>query len=184
MILATTRALVKVLRELEPNTHLSQGAIVEMAALPALVLIGPMIQEVTKLRRDAERITVKDMENLCAVREVPPRWYNLRFNAAFSAKSSIDLLEVMERCSRLPQQYPLILAAGETRTRKYSWRWNSFPSATSNPNVSGVCEGRGEIVISDVEVYSDIRATVPLILSVEYDAQGEKWSVGEEGEEE
>jgi hypothetical protein len=182
MILAATRALVKALREVEPNTQLSQGPVVELAALPALVLTGPMIQEAAKLRRDAERITAIDMENSRAVREIPPRWYDLRFNAAFSAKSSIDLLEAMERCSRLPQQKPLICAESETRTRKYSWRWGSFPSASPNPNVSEVAEGRGEVIVSDVEVYSDIQTTAPLIVGVIFDATGEKWAVnGGEG---
>jgi hypothetical protein len=60
--------------------------------------------------------------------------------------------------------------------------WNSFPSVVSNPNVSGICEGRGEIVISDVEVYSDIQVTVPLIVSVVFDTTDEKWVVN--GEEE
>ncbi|MDR1021025.1 MAG: hypothetical protein LBL73_09730 [Synergistaceae bacterium] len=182
MILATARALMKALRDIEPNTQLSQGAITELASLPALVLTGPAVQEVTRLRRDAERITAKDIGGSVAVREVPPRWYDLRFNAAFAAKSNIGLMEIMERCSRLPQRKPLLRAEGEERTREYSWRWGAFPSAASNPNVSGVCEGRGEIVISDVEVYSDIRETVPLILSVEFDTPDGKWTV--DGEEE
>jgi hypothetical protein len=177
MILAATRALIKLIRDIEQNVHLSQGSIVEIAEIPALILTGPMIQEVTKLHRDGERITAKDLEKSNAVREVPPRWYNLRFSVTFTAKSNIDLLGVMEECSRLQQQTPLISAESKDRARKYSWRWNLFPSVSTNMNISEVVEEHGEIIISDVEVYSDIRTTIPLIETVEFDTSEERWIV-------
>lgn len=178
MIAETTRALVKTLRGIEANTLLSQGSIIELAELPALILTGPTIRETSKLNRDAERITAKDTENSVAVREVPPRWYDLRFGAAFSAKSNGDLLGLIEKCSRLPQKMPLLRAASGGRTREYPWRWSAFPSVISNLNASEAFEGRGEITVSDVEVYSDIRETVPLIEIIEFDTPDGEWTVG------
>jgi hypothetical protein len=180
MITATTRALVRAFRDIEPNTHLSQGAIIELASLPAVILTGPLLQENLRLRRDAERISVKDHDNNVAIKEVPPRWYNTRFNVSLSATSNIDLLPLLEACSRLQQQLPLLHAEGEERVRDYAWRWNSMPSIAANLNISGVTEARGEIIIYDVEVYSDIRETVPLIREVLFETREENWTVTKE----
>jgi hypothetical protein len=180
MIAATTRALIRAFRSIEPNTHLAQRSIVELETLPAVVLTGPLLQEVLRRRRDAERITAVDLEAGHAVREKPPRWYNMRFNVAFSAESNIDLLETIAKCSKLPQRVPLLRAEGAERIREYSWRWSAFPSASTAPNVSEVCEGRGELTVEDVEVYSDIRELVPLIRVVELDLPGETLHVRKE----
>ena len=166
MITATTRALIRAFRTAEPNTHLAQRSIVELETLPAVILTGPLLQEVAKRQRDAERITSIDIEEGKAIREKPPRWYNMRFNVAFTAVSNIDLLAVMEKCSRLPQTTPLLRAEGAERVREYSWRWSAFPSINYAPNISEVCEARGELTVDDVEVYSDVRELVPLIVTV------------------
>ncbi len=173
MIAETTRALIRLLRTVEPNTHLAQRSIVELETLPAAVLTGPLMQEVVKRRRDAERITAIDIDGGKAIREKPPRWYNMRFNVTFTAESDIDLLEVIEKCSRLPQGNPLLRAERAGRSREYSWRWSSFPSGSTSPNISEVCEARGELVVEDVEVYSDIRELVPLIVTVRLDLPSE-----------
>ena len=167
MILATTRALVQLFKSMEPNTHLSQGSIVELAKLPAIILTGPVVSEVLRRQRDAERITVIDENNRIAVHEKSPRWYNMQFGVALSCAANMDLLKLMESCSRLPQQYPVIKAVGEERTREYSWGWRSFPSAYPAPNASEVIEGRGELMVYDVEVYSDLRETVSLVEAFE-----------------
>ena len=163
MILAATRALIQLFKSMEPNTHLSPGSIVELATLPAIILTGPVVHEVFRKQRDAERITAIDEDSRIAVHEKPPRWYNMQFNVAFSCAASMDLLKFLEACSRLPQQYPVIKAEGEERTREYSWSWKTFPSAYPAPNVSEVIEGRGELMVYDVEVYSDMREIVPLV---------------------
>ena len=173
MIVETTRALIRTFRTVEPNTHLAQRSITELDQLPAVVLTGPLVQEVTRRRRDAERITAIDIANEHAAREVPPRWYALRFNVAFSAESNIDLLGVIEGCSKLPQRVPLLRAEGAERIREYSWRWSTFPSVSNAPNISEVCEGRGELIVDDVEVYSDIREIVPLIVTIRLDTPDE-----------
>lgn len=166
MITETTRALIKLFKGLEPNTHLSAGSIVELAELPAIVLSGPVATEKKRLMRDPDRIVAYDYENGVAVKEIPPRWYDLTFNAAFSCKSTLELVELMERCSRLAQSHKLLTAEGEERTRQYLWAWQRPPSVYNVPNVSEVCEGRGDLIVYDVEVYSDIRETVPMITKV------------------
>ncbi|MDR1977930.1 MAG: hypothetical protein LBQ42_04275 [Synergistaceae bacterium] len=183
MILETTRALVQLFKTVEPNTHLSQGSIVELAELPAVILSGPVAQEVSLRQRDGERITAIDKESGIAIRDLPPRWYNLQFNVAFSCTAIMDLLRIMENCSRLPQRHPLLQAVGEERRREYSWAWKTFPAVQAAPNVSEVAEGRGELTIFDVEVYSDLRETVPLIRVVEIDIEmpkgADKVTIGE-----
>jgi hypothetical protein len=183
VILETTRTLVQLFKEVEPNTHLSPGSIVELAELPAIVLSGPIAQEVKRRQRDGERITVIDEENGEAVREKPPRWYNLQFIVMFSCTAVADILRIMESCSRLPQKHPLLRAADGERVREYSWAWRTFPAVQSFPNVSEVVEGRGELTVYDVEVYGDIRETVPLIRIVEIDMEtpqgADKLRIGE-----
>ena len=167
MITETTRALIKLFKTVEPNTHLSVGSIVELAELPAIVLNGPIATEKKRLMRDPERITAIDLENSAAIREVPPRWYDLTFSVAFSCKSTLALVELMERCSRLAQSDKLLTAVGTERTRKYLWAWQKPPGVYNVPNVSEVCEGRGDLIIYDVEVYSGIQERVPLITSID-----------------
>jgi hypothetical protein len=174
MILETTRALVQLFKGVEPNTHLSSGSIVELAKLPAIILIGPVVQEVARRQRDGERITVVDEDNGTAIRDKPPRWYNLQFDVTFSCTATMDLLRIMESCSRLPQKNPLLRATSAERARDYSWAWKTFPSVQTVPNVSEVVEGRGELTIYDVEVYSDLRDVVPLIRVIEINVETPK----------
>ena len=170
MIVETTRALVRLFKTVEPNTHLSAGSIVELAELPAIVLSGPIATEKKRLMRDPERITAYDYENKIAVEEVPPRWYDLVFNVAFSVRRDpVALMELMEKFSRLAQGHKLLKAENETRTREYLWAWQRPPGVYTAPNISEVCEGRGDVIIYDVEVYSGIQETVTLIQSFNFD---------------
>ena len=171
MILETTRTLVQLFKTIEPNTHLSAGSIVELAKLPAIILSGPVAQEIKRRQRDGERLTVIDKENFVAIHEKPPRWYNLQFSVAFSCEAAMDLLRIMESCSRLPQRAPLLKAVAEERTREYSWEWRVFPAVQTVPNVSEVVEGRGELTVYDVEVYSDLREITPLIRVVDIEME-------------
>lgn len=183
MIAATTRSLVRLFKTIEPNTHLSAGSIVELAKLPAIVLSGPIATEKKRLMRDPERITVIDLESKIAVREIPPRWYDLRFSVAFSCKSTAALLELMEKFSRLEQGHKVLKAEDGGRTREYLWSWQTSPSVYNVPNISEVCEGRGDLVVYDVEVYSGIRENIPLIVSIgtEFDtAQGTDYTIVKE----
>ena len=174
MIVETTRALVKLFKTVELNTHMSVGSIVELAALPAIVLNGPVATEKKRLMRDPERIAAYDYENKAAVTEVPPRWYDL---VAFSCKSTLELVDLMERCSRLAQSAKLLKAEPEAweegRTREYLWAWQRPPSVYNVPNISEVCEGRGDLIVYDVEVYSGIQETVPLIRSFELEVKAD-----------
>lgn len=179
MIIETAKALIQLFKTVEPNTHLSMGNVVELATLPAVILDGPVLQEVTRRQRDAEKITAIDPGNMAAVREKPPRWYNLQFNVAFSDETKFGLLALLERFSRLAQGSRLLLAVGEERTREYSWMWRVPPSANTEPNVSEIAEGRGELIVHDVEVYGDIRETIPLIRVIELGLNGEELRIDE-----
>ena len=166
MITAATRALIKLFKIIEPNTILSAGSITEISELPAIVLSGPVATEKRRMRREFEEITAYDRENNTATVERAPRWYDLSFNAAFSCKSTLELVKLMEECSRLNQAHPVIEAIDEqddTRRRIYSWAWRNLPSVYNAPNLSEVCEGRGDLIIYDVEVYNGLYREVPLI---------------------
>jgi len=163
----TTRALVRLFKSIEPNTHLSAGSIVELARLPAVVLSGPVAVEKKRLARDAERLTAIDMEEMEAAREVPPRWYDLQFDVALSCRSTLELVEMMERCSRLVQASPLLTAEGGGRVRRYVWAWRTPPGVRDAPDISQVAEGRGELAVFDVEAYSGLREISPLIRVVD-----------------
>ena len=172
MIEETTRELIKLFRaQIEENTVLSAGSIVEIAKLPVIILNGPMITEKKRLMRDPERITVIDIEAGKAIREVPPRWYDLRFDVNFTCSSSLELIRLMEKSSRVNQGYPLLTARNDERERQYLWRWEKFPDAVTSPNISQTYQGRGEVIVYDVEVYSEIREVWPLIekISIEID---------------
>ncbi len=179
MIVETTKALIQLFKTVEPNTHLSMGNVVELATLPAVVLNGPALQEVTRRQRDAEQITAIDMENFLAVRERPPRWYHLQFNVSFSCETMTDLLVLTESFLRLAQGCRLLQAVGAERTREYSWGWRVPPGANVEPNISEIFEGRGELIAHDVEVYGDIRETIPLIRVIELGLNGEELRIDE-----
>lgn len=179
MITETVRELIKLFRTIEPNTVLSNGTLTELSQLPAIVLSGPIAVEKKRLMRDAERITAVDIDNDTAVREVPPRWYDLRFNVSFSCASMLELVQLMEECSRLVQREPLLTAVNDDRTRQYSWAWREFPSAYNVPDISEVSEGRGELVIFDVEAYSGIQEIVPLIKVIDVDINEDNMQIKE-----
>ena len=167
MIVETTRELIKLLRsEVCENVVLSAGNIVELSKLPAIILNGPVLSEKKRLAHDPERIYAIDLENEVAVSEVPPRWYDLRFDVNISCESSLAMLEFIEKFSRLAQKNRLLIAANDLRERKYLWAWRTLPGLATDPNISQVFQGRGEIVIYDVEIYSGIQEIWPLIKKV------------------
>ena len=183
MIEETTRELIKLFRthffpedfetEKEEDKHvrLSAGSIVEIAKLPAIVLNGPLMSEKKRLMRDPERITAIDVEAGKAVREVPPRWYDVRFDVNLTCTSNLELIRLMEKCSRLNQACPLLTAVNDERERQYLWRWEKFPDTVTAPNISQVYQGRGELIVYDVEIYSGIREVWPLIEKIQIEVQ-------------
>ena len=172
MIEETTRELIKLFRErIEENTVLSAGSIVEIAKLPVIVLNGPMLTEKKRLMRDPERITAIDTEAGKAVREVPPRWYDVRFDVNMTCAGSLELIGLMEKCSRVNQACPLLTAHNDERERQYLWRWEKFPDAVTAPNISQVYQGRGGLIVYDVEIYSGIREVWPLIEKIQIEVQ-------------
>ena len=175
MIVATTRALIKMLRaNIFENVVLSAGNITEISELPVIILNGPTMSEKKRLMRDAERLRAIDYETLQASYEVPPRWYDLRFNINISCQGNLELIETFEEFSRVNQKCPLLKAVSNEREREYSWFWNVIPGSAVDPNISQVYQGRGELRIYDVEVYSNIREIWPLIdkVKAEFDMNG------------
>ena len=180
MIVETTRALIKMLRaNIFENVILSAGSIVEISTLPVIILDGPKIIEKKRLMRDPERILAVDIDNNEATYEVPPRWYDLHFDVNISCQGNLELIELFEEFSRLNQKIPLIEAVNDERERKYSWFWGVMPGSDIDPNISQVYQGKGQLIIYDVEVYSNIREVWPLIqkVQVEFDLAGRKTEV-------
>ncbi len=167
MIVETTRALVRMLREnINSNVILSTGSIVEISTLPVVVLSGPDLTEKKKLAHDGDRLRAIDLENLQAVYEVPPRWYDLKFNVNVSCESNLELLEMIEAFSRLNQSSRLIQAVNDERERNYTWSWRVMAGSDVSPNISQVYQGKGTITVYDVEIYSHIREYWPLIRKI------------------
>ena len=180
MIEETTRELIRLFREqVEENTVLSAGSIVEIAKLPVIVLNGPTLTEKKRLMRDPERITVIDEEAGEAVREIPPRWYDLHFDVNISCESNLVLVSLVEKLSRLNQRYSLLTAKNEQRERQYLWRWETPPQVSTIPNISQVAQGRAGIIVYDVEVYSEIREVWPLIERVSVENNKDRIEVQE-----
>lgn len=178
MIEATTRELIKLFRQhIDPNTQLSAGSIVEISQLPVVVLNGPLLAEKKRLMRDPERITAIDEETGEAVSEVPPRWYDLRFDVNITCASDLEIVRMAEKCSRVNQGHPLLTAISDERERQYLWRWNRVPDVVTVPNVSQVYQMRGELIVYDVEVYSGIREVYRLIEKVIVNINREKIEV-------
>ena len=181
MIEEATRALIKLFREhVEENTVLSAGSIVEVAKLPVIVLNGPALTEKKRLMRDPERITVIDEEAGQAIREIPPRWYDLRFDVNISCESNLELVNLFEKLSRVNQAHMLLTAKNEERERQYVWSWEIPPQVSTNPNISQVSQGRAGIIVYDVEVYSGIREVWPLLEKVSIDIDNSKVEVTKE----
>ena len=178
MIEETTRELIRLFRaNIEQNTVLSAGSIVEISTLPAVVLNGPALSEKKRLMRDPERITAIDEAAGQAVREIPPRWYDLRFDVNISCNSSLELVTLFEKLSRLNQAHPLLTAKNDLRERQYLWRWETPPHISTTPNISQVSQGRAGIIVFDVEFYSNIQEVWPLIQSVKADIDKDRIEV-------
>lgn len=153
MIDETTRELIKLFRkQVEENTVLSAGSIVEIAKLPVIVLNGPTLTEKKRLMRDPDRITVIYEETSQAIREIPPRWYDLRFDVNISCENNLALVKLIEKCSRVNQGYLLLTATNDNRERQYLWRWETPQQVSTTPNISQVSQGRAGIIVYDVEV--------------------------------
>ena len=164
MIEETTRELARIIHEhTHVKTVLNAGSIVEISKLPVIVLNGPALTEKKRLMRDPERITVIDEEAGQARREVPPRWYDLRFDVNISCEDYWELLGLFETLSRINQSCPLITAKRDERERQYLWRWETPPAVSTIPNISQVHQGRAGIIVYDVEVYSGIYDELQLI---------------------
>ncbi|WP_321822926.1 FtsZ/tubulin family protein [Pyramidobacter piscolens] len=176
MILESTRALLRLFKTVEPNTHLSPGGITELEAVPAIVLEGPEPIEAMDMRRAGYKIEVYDDDTETFVREPAPRFFDLRFTVSLSTDNVMELLRLLERCSQLAHNLPLLQAAQETtgREREYSWEWERFPTGSGAPNVSEVCEAVGTLKIRDVEVFSGERVTGPYITKVKTDIRAER----------
>ena len=175
MIVETIRTLIRLLRgNIFENVVLSAGSIVEISTLPVIILNGPELTEKKLLMRDHERIVAVDLSAGLAIREIPPRWYDLRFDVNISCDSNLALIETFEEFSRVNQKFPLLHAVKDERERDYSWYWNIVPSSDIDPNISQVYQGKGELIIYDVEVYSNVRKVWPLIkkIKAEFDTGG------------
>lgn len=178
MIEETTRALAELFREYaEKNTVLSAGSIVETSNLPVIVLNGPILTEKKRLMRDPERITAIDYEAGKAIREIPPRWYDLRFDVNISCENYWEILSLFEKLSRLNQEYPLLFAKNNERECKYLWRWETPPRVSTTPNISQVYQGNAGIIVYDVQVYSEIREVWSLIQKVSVEIEHDRIEV-------
>lgn len=172
MIKETVEKLILLFRtKIEENTVMSQGDITEIKKLPAIILTGPRLQEVLNMRTQA-KLTDKDMELMTYVKETAPRWYNMRFDISVSSATFRDLIDRIESLSRLAQSDPLLTVVQEEtgRDRRYKWDWITFPSNPGTPNISGVYEAAGEIIIYDVEIYSGVTTEGTLITRIEIES--------------
>lgn len=168
MIKECTSALKTLLESAEANTVMAQGNITELKSLPAIVIFGPALHEVRSMRSQA-LLRETDTDSGTYTKEKAPRWYNLQFEVRIAAVRYRELADRLEMLSRLVQTTPLIRVTQEVtgRERNYTWDWREFPSITSTPNISGVYEANGELIVYDVEVYSGVQTTGPLITSIE-----------------
>ena len=168
MIESVNHSLIQLFRQnVEENTKLSAGSIVEISKVPMIIIDGPALIEKKRLMRDPERITAIDEESEKAVREVPPRWYDLRFNVNITSESHSALIEVFRKLSQLNQMKSLLTANdAEGREREYLWRWENAPNVMTAPNISQVFQGHGVLMVYDVEVYSGIQEEYSLIRKV------------------
>ena len=167
MIVETTKELARIIQEnTNVKTVLNAGSIVEISKLPVIVLNGPALTEKKRLMRDPERITVIDKEAGQAVREIPPRWYDLHFDVNISSEDYFELLGLFEKLSRINQSCHLITAQRGELERQYLWRWETPPAVSTIPNISQVHQGRARIIVYDVEVYSGIYDELRLIKKV------------------
>lgn len=169
MILESTRALLRLFKTIESNTHLAPGGnITELEQVPAIVLEGPQPVEAMDMRRAAYKITDIDRVGETFTREPSPRFYDLRFSISLSAENALDLLNLLEKCSRLAHNFPVLTVTQETtqREREFSWEWETFPNGSGAPNASEIYEAFGSLRVRDVEVYSGVVETGTLITDI------------------
>ena len=170
MILETTEALVKLLKtRVIENVKLSAWNITELSELPVIILTGPILAEKKRLMRDPEyRYVSQDLKNGIATYEMPARVYDLRFDVNISCSNVYALIELIEKMSRLNQAYILLHAVNYEKeiVRDYSWEWRLMIGANNAPNISQVFQGHGQIIIHDVEIFSEITKEQALIRKV------------------
>lgn len=176
MIRESTRALIQLFKTVEPNTHLSPGGITELERVPAIVLEGPEPVEAMDMRRAGYKITETDRDAETYAREPSPRFFDLRFAVSLSAENALDLLNLLERCSQLAQNSPVLTVTQEDteREREFSWEWERFPSGSGEPNVSEIYEATGSLKIRDVEVHSGMTEEGKLITEIITDIEAER----------
>jgi hypothetical protein len=167
----TCERVLSLFRSIEPNTHQSQGDITQLRALPAIVLTGPKLEEDKRMRSQA-KLLATDKEASIYEKEKVPRWYHLVYEVIIAAETFRALMDRLEDLSRLAQSAPLITVEQEStgRVRQYDWDWRTFPSNAGKPNFSGVYEATGQMIVWDVEIYSGVVETGPLITSVEIES--------------
>jgi hypothetical protein len=165
----------------EANTNQSQGDITQLKGLPAIVLTGPKLEEDKRMRSQAKLVAI-DKESLAYVKEKTPRWYHLIYEVMIATETFRELADRLEGLSRLAQSAPLITAEQEStgRVRQYGWDWSVFPSNAGRPNFHGVYEATGRMIVWDVEIYSGVVETGPLITSIvmEFVSGGEEDGIG------
>jgi hypothetical protein len=163
----TCEQVLSLFHSVEPNTHQSQGDITQLKTLPAIVLTGPKLEEDKRMRSQAKLVVI-DKEAGKYGKEKAPRWYHLIYEALIATETFRELMDRLESLSRLAQSAPLITVEQENtgRVRQYSWDWSAFPGNAGRPNISGVYEAMGRMIVWDVEIYSGVMETGPLITSV------------------
>jgi hypothetical protein len=166
----TCEQVLSLFRSVEPNTRQSQGNIAQLKTLPAIVLTGPRLEEDKRMRSQAKLAAI-DKDAGIYKKEKTPRWYHLLYDVTIAAEIFRELADRLESLSRLAQSVPLITVEQENtgRVRQYSWDWSTFPGNAGRPNFSGVYEATGRMTVWDVEIYSGVVETGPLITSIEAD---------------
>jgi hypothetical protein len=170
MLKETFEQVLSLFRSVEPNTNQSQGDILQLKTLPAIVLTGPRLEEDKRMRSQAKLVAV-DKESGTYEKEKTPRWYHLIYDVLIATETFRELADRLENLSRLAQSAPLITVEQENtgRVRKYGWDWATFPGNSGKPNFSGVYEATGRMIVWDVEIYSGVVETGPLITSIVMD---------------
>ena len=171
MLKETCEQVLSLFRAVEPNTHQSQGDITQLKTLPAIILTGPKLEEDKRMRSQA-KLTAIDKKTLTYVKEKAPRWYHLVYEVMIASETFRELMDRLESLSRLAQSTPLLTVeqeGGTGRVRQYGWEWTASPGNAGRPNFSGVYEATGRMTVWDVEVYSGVVETGPLITSITMD---------------
>jgi hypothetical protein len=164
----TCEQVLTLFRSIEPNTNQSQGDITQLKGLPAIILTGPRLNEVKNMRSQAKLVEI-DKINMEYTKEKAPRWYDLVYDVLAATETFRELMDRLESLSRLAQSEPLLTVEQDAtgRVRQYSWEWGTFPGNSGRPNTSGVYEAVGQLIVRDIEIYSGVTETGPLIRTIE-----------------